>query len=88
MISRRQFFQGASSVVAIGASGTVERSTVDYALDFGQPICPGCCNVQMIPSRWSFPSQLAWAEHVTAPQQITCPNCKTTMTVTFARNMK
>ena len=87
MIGRRSFFgallAGAAVPAAVGAA-TPDRAV---ALDYVQPICPSCCNVQRIPPPYEFETRAAWVEYMTTPHEIVCGNeqCQLPMIVTFAR---
>lgn len=87
MFTRRSFW-GALLGTAAAAPVVVDAAqapVMPKALMLTGPICPGCCNMQEIPSRWRFETQAAWVAAMTTPTTITCPNCQTAMTVTFAR---
>ena len=88
MFTRRSFWGVLFGTAAAAAPVVVEAAqapVLPQALMLVGPICPGCCNVQEIPSRWRFETQQAWVAAMTTPMTIVCPTCQTAMTVTVAR---
>lgn len=86
-MKRRSFFGALLGAAAAPAAAIAATPEPSHALDFVQPICPRCCNMQAIPSRYQFETQAQWLAAITTPQTITCGNdhCRHVMTVTFAR---